>query len=568
MSDLNVGNLTIDPRTNRVRMSSMSSGIDTEALTNALYEARRLPAVRIENKIEVNEAKVAAYQDMRAAMTAMQNALDGLRRPPGLTGVDRNLFEKKAAYFSSSTTTPPTNLLGVQVSNQADATSFDLRIDSLASAQKVMSASFASQTETLGISGPETLTIGLGAGDTADIQMTADMTVYDVRNAINTETNTTGVKASVLKIADGDYRLVLTGQETGLANTINLSGATETRARLDLDNPANELSAAADAEIRVDNVAIFRPSNTITDLVDGLTIDLYQAEPGTTVTVDIEQDLSSAREAVATFVDAYNGFRAFVDAQRVVSDDGEVDKIAAPLFSDTLMRSLEQQLASEVGGAIDGLPAGSLTMLADVGVTMAEGGRLELDIATLDAKLVADPDAVRKVFEFTSQSSDPDLSVFSHTNAFPASAFTVTKDAGTGEWTLDDGTNVLTLEATGGTLKAPDGSAYDGLTLFWTGTADPSGPITINATQGIADRLYNAIDRAVNDLDGSIEGAVKEVNSQNEDWRADIAKIEERAEDYRLMLVEKFARLETALSLSESMLTQIRAQTDAMTANG
>jgi flagellar capping protein FliD len=103
--------------------------------------------------------------------------------------------------------------------------------------------------------------------------------------------------------------------------------------------------------------------------------------------------------------------------------------------------------------------------------------------------------------------------------------------------------------------------------MFWTDDADPAGPIDVTATQGIADRLHAAIEGAVDDIDGSIQRAIEETETQTASWREDVARIEARAEDHRLMLIDKFARLETALSLSESMLTQVRTQTDAMSAD-
>ncbi len=568
MADLDVGNITIDPTTNSARVTSLSSGIDTEKLTQALYDAKKIPALRIESKIEVAEAKVKAYGEMRSALAGMQQALDGLRRPPGFSGVEDNLFERKAAFFSADTPTSPATLLGIQATNRADVASFDMRIDALASAHKVMSDAFSAADATLaelGVTGAQTLTIGLGTGPTADLAVTEDTTVFELRDAINAEAATTGVKASVLKVADGDHRLILTGRETGLGRDIALTSDGDAAAGLNVGDAANELSAARDAELLVDGVQVFRSSNTITDLMAGLTVDLYQADPGTTVTVDIEADFSAAREAVFGFVDAYNGFRDFVETQRAVGEDGAVDKLAAPLFGDTLLRSLGQQLGFAVGGAVEGLAAGAPTTLAALGITMGEENRLAVDAGVLDAKLLADPDAVRRVFEFNATTSDPDLAVFAHSNALPSSTFEVEK-LGDGTWQLRDGTNTLTLEATGGTLKAPAGSAYDGLTLFWTSESDPVGPIAVEATQGIADRLYNTLDDAANDLDGTIQRAIDETSARADDWRDDVARIEQRAEDYRLVLIEKFARLETALSLSESMLTQVRAQTDAMSA--
>jgi flagellar hook-associated protein 2 len=566
MSELGLGNLTIDPKTNSPRMTSMSSKIDTEQLTQALYEAKLIPATRIEQKIEVGDAKVKAYGELEGKLEEMRSALDGLRNPPGLAGVEDNLFERKAAYFSSNTTTSPASLLAVQASNRAETGSFDLVVDDLATAHKVMSDGFASADEPLGITAPETLTIGLGAGPTADVAVTADMDVYELRDAINAESATTNVQASVLKVSDGDYRLVLTGRETGATNAIALGGAPETLARLNTADAANELAAAGDAHLRIDDVAVVRGENTITDLMDGLTFDLYQAEPGTTVSVEIEPDFTQAMEAVASFVDAYNGLRDFIDGQRAVGEDGAVDKLASPLFGDSLLRTLGQELGFEVGGAVAGLAAGAPTTLAQIGIDMGEGNRLELDRTKLEETLLKDPAAVRDVLEFQAETSDPGLALYQHPPTLPSTSFQVEK-LGDGSWELRDGTHTIALEADGNTLKAPAGSAYDGLVMFWTDEGDPAGPIDVGATQGIADRLYGAIDKAVGEVDGTIEQAIEQTKSQMEGWREDVARIEARAEDHRLMLIDKFARLETALSLSESMLTQVRAQTDAMSAD-
>lgn len=554
------GSLSIDPTTNRVRLNSISSGIDTEALVGAMVDAKKIPAIRYEQKIQAGEAKIAAYQDLRASLLAMQTALDGLRSPPGLLGIDRNLFERKEAYFSSSTTTSPATLLGIQATNRADVGSFALRIDGLAKSHKVMSNAVADPAA-LGLVA-DTLTIGLGGGATAEVTVDDTTTLEGLRDAINAASGTTEVRAAILKVGDADFRLVLTGQTTGSGNTIHVAGDGLNLATLGFAAPANELQAAANATFRVDDIAVERPTNTITDLYDGLTIDLYQAEPGTVVTVDVEASYGAAREQVLAFVDAYNGLRALIESQSAVAEDGKVDALAAPLFGDSLLRTVGQSMGLELGGAVQGLGADAPATLAAIGITLDAENRLQVDTAKLDDMLLTDPAAVRRLFEFEATVSSPDLAVYQRPTRLPANTFTVTKVGA--DWQLDDGVNTLTLEVSGDTLKAPAGSAYEGLVLFHLGTGDPPAPITIEATQGLADRLYNLIDHAVGEVDGSIGGAISGTEAQLEAWRDDVERINARAEAYREVLVERFGRLETALSLSEAMLNQVRAQTDAM----
>ncbi|TVQ29933.1 MAG: hypothetical protein EA356_15570 [Geminicoccaceae bacterium] len=556
---LGLGSLNIDPNTNRVRMNAMSSGIDTGALVEALTDAKKTPAIRLERNIEVGEAKIAAYQDLRTVLGAMQNALDGLRNPPGFNSIDNNLFEKKEAYFSSNTGVQPHTLLGIQTTNRAELGRFDLEITSLATGHKVMSHSIADRAAPGLQDG--TLTIGLGSGETADIAVTEGMTLGQLRDAINTQSATTGVRASILQVAEGDHRLVLTGQKTGTGQDIVVTGEAANVALLGLGEPTNQLSAAANAEFFVDGIPASRPTNTITDLYSGLTIDLYQADPNTKITIEVEPSYGAARDQLYEFVDAYNTLRDLIDSQNLVVGEGGVDRVASPLFGDSLLRSLGQSLGLAVGGSVAGLGAAPST-LGQLGITMGRDNRLEIDGAKLDQMLLTDPSAVRRVFEFDAQISSPDLAIFRRPASLPSNSFTIEKDAG--DWLLKDGTNTLVLEATGNTLRAPKGSAYDGLTLFYVGQGDPTEPITITATQGLADRLHGLLERAVGLVDGSIDRAIEGTEQQIDTWRKDIERINARAEAYRDVLIERFGRLETALSLSESMLKHVRTQTDAM----
>ncbi len=557
---LGLGSLAIDPNTNRVRMNAMSSGIDTAALVDAMVDARKIPALRIEQKIKVGEAKVAAYQDLRTVLTAMQSALQGLRNPPGINGVDENLFERKEAYFSSNTTTSPATLVGIQATNRADVGSFDLTIGSLATAHKVMSHAVADKTAPGLVD--DTLTVGLGSGPQASIAVSADMSLGALRDAINAKSGETGVRASILQIGPDDARLVLTGQKTGSGNDIVVGGDAANLATLGFTAPENQLAAATNAEFLVDNVPVTRPTNTITDLYSGLTIDLYQADPGTTVTVQVERSFAAARDRIFEFVDAYNTLRDLTTSQNAVSEAGSVDKLASPLFGDSLLRSLSQSLGLELGNAVKGLGAGQPSTLGELGITVGSDNRLQIDTAKLDQKLLTDPGAVRRVFEFDAQISSPDLSIFQRPTHLPSNAFTVEKEGG--EWLLKDGTHTITLEVSGNTLRAPQSSAYAGLTMFYVGDGDPAAPISITATQGIADRLHGLIERAVGLVSGSIDQAIEGTEQQIDTWRRNVDRINERAETYRDVLIERFGKLETALSLSEAMLRQIRTQTDAM----
>src|SRR4051794_15881474 len=71
------------------------------------------------------------------------------------------------------------------------------------------------------------------------------------------------------------------------------------------------LAAPQDAKIAIDGTTITRSSNTIADAIDGMTLNLFQADPGTTVTVEVDRSLSGVEDQIKSFADAYNALRDF-----------------------------------------------------------------------------------------------------------------------------------------------------------------------------------------------------------------------------------------------------------------
>jgi len=503
-SSIDFGTISISGGT--TRLSGTSSNLDTEALIEALSEAKRLPAVRLENRVAENEAKLAAYEELRGLVGDFKDAVAGLRNPPGFLGVNDNLFEKKDVFFSSDTTTSPAELLAVSAANAAQPGSFTLTVDRLAAAHKLSSDSAGGATQTLadafngGTAFSGSFTIGLaGSGTTGTVTVDGTMDIYDLEAAFNAVSTDSGVNASVLKVSDTDYRLLLTADETGKTIQLTPTGGDAVLDIVGLTTGGgatikNEIQAAQTAQITVDGVTITRSSNTIDDVLEGVTFSLFKADSSTTVTVDVERSAASVKEAVMSFVDSYNALRDFAAAQVKVGEDGTVDENAV-LFGDGTLRSIVSGVSDTVASQVDGLAAGALASLAELGITLDSDNKLVVDETKLDDKLVADLDGVRKVFEFTFEASSSELAVYSRSNALADTSFTVNIVDSNGDGVIESADiDGVAVDVSGGRITGRDGTAYEGLVLLWSGTGSTS--ITATATQGIADRLYNTLDAA------------------------------------------------------------------------
>ena len=101
---LSIGNLSVSG--GLTRLTGTSSKLDTEAIVAAAYASKRLPAVRLEQRISRNEARGAALGELRTLLQNLQDGIVGLRNPPGLLGAGDYVFETKQAFLSGGGAVP------------------------------------------------------------------------------------------------------------------------------------------------------------------------------------------------------------------------------------------------------------------------------------------------------------------------------------------------------------------------------------------------------------------------------------------------------------------------------
>jgi flagellar hook-associated protein 2 len=544
------------------------SGLDTAAIIEASLAVKRIPIDRLENKISITDTRIAAFNEFKTLLSSLQSAVNGLRNPPGSAGVLSNVFEQKSAFVSSNTSTPATDILGATATNAAQAGKYQIEVLQIAQAHKVSGSTLADVTTDLGVT--ETLTIGLDGGTTATVDVTADMSASEVVFAINAVSGTTGVRASALKIADGDYRIVFTAEETNKAIQITGNGATLAALGVSADNGATfttELQAYQPAQLRLDGIAtiIERDSNEIDDLIDNVTLDLYKADVpanGTVITLEIENDLAAAKTQIETFVTTYNDVKAFLLSQQEVSEDGELGA-AAILFGDNLLRSLGRDLGLDLAQLVPGVASGALATLRGVGIEISEDGLLTIDSGKLDANLIDKLDEVRGVFEFGFQTSSADIRLLSRNKLLDVGTFTITDPGGAIDGTNLQVNGVDAFEVDGSVLRGMAGTIYEGMAMAYTrDTADAAAPakdIIITTTTGIAERLYQRLEDYANAGDGLITEEVNRLSAQNEKTVDKIASLESRLAIYQNLLIEKYAAMEQAIARAQAMADQLEA---------
>jgi flagellar hook-associated protein 2 len=355
-----------------ISFSGLSSGLDTDAIINALVGVERLPMLRLQSQNGALTQKKGVVDKLSSALASLRTAAQSL----GSTG-DVLSYKGKVGNDAVASMT---------VSGDAVPGSYALEVTNLAQAQRSYSEPFGDADAALSASA-QTLTLSIGGVDT-DIELAANASLRDVAAAINSA----GIDARAGLMFDGtDYRLQVVGTRTGADQAI-----TFTDTGLGLGLADNRVQQALDAVFSLDGYPMTSSDNVIDDALPGVTLELTDDTVGFTdpVQLTISADPTAVKSKVKAFVDAYNAVASLIQAQ---SGQGKGEET---LNGDSTVRSIEQGLGRLISSPISGLEnaAGYSLQLSDLGIETQRDGTLTLDDDDLDEALAADFAQVAKYF--------------------------------------------------------------------------------------------------------------------------------------------------------------------------
>lgn len=525
------------------------TGLDYSALIEAKVAARLTRADKLDVKIEANEAKAAAYENLQSLLQTLASGIDGLRNRTASTGASSNLFSEMTAYLSND------DALAVTADEDAEAGTYSVVVQQLATKHKIGGSETASRTDALGLSG--SFSLSAGDGTATAIAIDSDDSLVDIKDAINEQTAATGVAASIIQVSEGGYKLILTSSNTGeeISLTDGGDGVSQSLGLLDASgNIADELTAAQNAVITVDGVAITRSSNVIDDAIDGLTFNLYEADAGETISVEIATDLAQIKSAITDFVESYNTYRKFVLTQQTLTDDGAVSEDSA-LFSDTLLKTINTQVYQALNATVD-YDGEKLSIANLLGVTFEDDNTLSVDEDTLNGALTDNLDKVKALLGLTMTASSSQLSLLRYNTQADSLSFTLDIDVAA-DGTLNSasvGGDASLFTVSGNRIIGAEGSMYAGLVLVYVGS---SGSVDVDLRQGVMDQLYATLDAAADSTDSDLADALSDIDANNYTLETRANNIKEQAESYRSRLTSYYARLEAAAETANLLLQQL-----------
>ncbi len=333
----------------------LGSGLDINGIVAKLMQVEAQPLTALQKKEASFQAKLSAFGSLKGALSSLQTAAQTL--------TNASTFTAKSASTADATVATAT------ASTSATAGTYDISITTLAKAHSIRTDTNFAAGATFGAG---TLDIQIGSGSAQSVMIEAGMTLTQIAAAINDAK--IGVSATVVDTGT----LVLTSGTSGpdgaitLSDPNNLLGATST------------LQAATAAVFSVNGIAMTRSTNTPTDAIAGVTLNLLKEASNTRVTVS--NNTGAVASAVNAFVKAYNDA---IGSIKTMTAYDAANKKASVLTGDSTARSIQSQLSNLVSTAVSGI-AGGISRLSDIGITVQKDGALAVDSSKLSAA-IADP---------------------------------------------------------------------------------------------------------------------------------------------------------------------------------
>ncbi|NDV17893.1 flagellar filament capping protein FliD [Pseudodesulfovibrio sp. JC047] len=410
-----------------INFAGLGNGTDFNKLIDSLVEVEEKRVTRLENWRASWEIKNGQFQNLNTQMLTLKTTLEG--------------FDSVNEFMSKAVTSTNSSVLVATANADAQAASHTVEVGQLATNDVLITTSGASALNSVMTSTDTSFTYSYGGESFTIDNIAAGTTLENFVNIINNHPDSrNNIRAST--IYDGStYHLQLTGIDQGADNQIVISNAGTLAFG---SGDFIQTQDAQNAQIRINGFPapgtgwLERSTNTIDDAIEGLTLDLKDAAPGSTIGISVTTDKQAMQDTVTAFVEAVNTVRAQIlaitkvdETKGTTSTGGEslVDptetkgSILTGNYGIDIISQNLKNITADMGIGFsawdkDTLTGDAYSALSQLGImTDAEQGSptyglLKIDYEDLSKALDENPDAVASLIssECRGKSLSPDIS--------------------------------------------------------------------------------------------------------------------------------------------------------------
>lgn len=412
----------------------------------------------------------------------------------------------------------------------------------------------------------ETFTVNDGASGSISAPNIKEIDVYaftdsDVANSesLNFTDKSVSEIAALLNAIDGfsattvdtdgqgtNYSIVVMSDETGANNGFRITGESrfETATLPEANSFSNSFSQlSSDASFNLDGVDVVRESNSITDLIDGATIEL-KSDFTTSAVIDVDRSDTAIRATVDDVIFSLNEFKAEIDRLTFIDLEGDEN---GPLALDPAVNSIKSKFKKLAVEPITGYGDNSI-YLSQLGIKTDSNGDYYLDEVLFEKTLASTP-------EYFQALKDENLATSTTSASVVKSSFT-TIDVGTyavtkvgDQWKLGD-TDITRFDYYGGSRFTS--ATYPGLVIT-TAAVEPSS-FNIFVGESFATRVTDLMAEMV-ELGSPLRNAEETYTSRSSDIEDRLKDLEEREKVINQKYTEQFGQMEQSMTQFNSTKT-------------
>jgi len=376
-----------------ISFGGIASGLDTNAIINALVQSESIPIQQLQAKKENQQSKLDLIGTLKGQLKTLQEKAGQLSNLADFLAFKISSSEEGVANFS--------------VNGTAQAGSYTLEVLSMAQADRWAFDAVTDPDADLATVDGQQLSFTVGSTQ-YDIAVTAgESSLAAIAQQIN-DLAGDDVTASVVNTGTGtnNYQLVLSAKETG--EDARVSGIVTDIAGLGIDGTgpdsegasqsANNITVGMNAVAVINGLRVERVENSFNGVITGVDIDAISAEPGREIQFTVEPDNEAVKTQMNEFIDAYNEVLDFINGQNSYDEDAGV---GGELFGDSILRTVRNSLSDALFNldltTIQNDTEGYST-LGLIGIKSSTDGKLSLDEAKFDEKLSANLQALADLF--------------------------------------------------------------------------------------------------------------------------------------------------------------------------
>ncbi|ESW40470.1 flagellar filament capping protein FliD [Pseudomonas putida] len=334
-------------------ITGLGSGLKIDEIVAALASAEKAPKQsQINTQTQKATTSLSAIGTVKSALDTYRSAIAKLNTATSFNGL--------------SATSSDTAVAKMTIADGVSSGTYALEITQLATASKISTKVYGGNSTVVNSSGQaQALTIGQGA-NTYNVNIADGATLQQARDSINSQLQSKGVTANIVTDASGS-RLVFSSTKMGAGTDLTLSGTS------DLAADTKVIAVPQNAKYTLDGLALESASNTVTDAVSGLTIEMVKEGKSS---LSVSSNTDTLKTSVQSFISAYNALMTSINSvTKVTSSD--TSATGAALTGDATMRSMVNSIRSELTRSVG---EGGLRTLSQLGInTVQKTGLLELN---------------------------------------------------------------------------------------------------------------------------------------------------------------------------------------------